>query len=268
MRHPDEQIAALVADDLVEDERVAVEQHLVGCARCVALREQLSRASRALLIPEPTLTVPALAHAQRQGVMAPALPAFALIGALLLGVAIGAVARDYGVGSPAAPSLTAASPSSSPSAARTSSPGPSASGVSPTALAPSPNPSPSASIAASTCSTQRDGASGAMLQACAGSGPVGTRVILEGRGCSSGGAEVTVVFGTRYDDTGQPESAVGWVQLPPITAASDGSFRSEVVIPAQLGSRQGAGGGPTTPGRYQFFSKPAVCAVPFTVTAR
>jgi hypothetical protein len=114
--------------------------------------------------------------------------------------------------------------------------------------------------------TRRDAATGGTMQACSRSGPVGPRIVLEGHGCATGGPDAAIVYATSYSDDGLAGGTVGWVQLPPIALAADGSFRVEVVIPAQLGSRQGAGGGPTTPGRYKFFSKPPVCSVPFTVT--
>ena len=131
---------------------------------------------------------------------------------------------------------------------------------------------PSASIAAPTtpsgaaaCSVARDGASGGTLQACPGGGAIGTVVVIEGRGCSYPNSDPTIVFGPGYDEAGVATGTFGGAQLPPMRADANGAFRVEFTIPASLEPHQGAGGGPTMPGRYQFGSKPAFCVVPFTV---
>ena len=116
-----------------------------------------------------------------------------------------------------------------------------------------------------TCSVARDGATGATLQACPGAGPIGTVVVLEGRGCSYPNTDPTIVFGPGSDEAGVATGTFGGAQLPPIRADASGAFRVEFTIPASLEPHQGAGGGPTMPGRYQFGSKPAFCVVPFTV---
>ncbi len=229
MSHPDLQLAALVADELTDDERRAVERHAGLCGRCATVLDELRRATAALAVGEPRLELPPLVRRARTGSNFGAMPALGVAAALLVGVALGAFLRDQRLAlAPAAASVSV-------------SPLPTLTG-------------PRASVTTSPS-----------LQACSGAGAVGATVTLEGRGCSAPGADPTIVFGTSYDADGRPEAAVGWVQLPPISVAADGSFRVEFIIPAQLGSRQGAGGGPTTPGRYQFFSKPAVCSVTFTV---
>ncbi len=131
---------------------------------------------------------------------------------------------------------------------------------------------PSPSIAAPTtpsgaaeCSVARDAASGATLQACPGGGAIGTVVVIEGRGCSYPNTDPTIVFGPGYDEAGVATGTFGGAQLPPMRADANGAFRVEFTIPASLEPHQGAGGGPTMPGRYQFGTKPAFCVVPFTV---
>jgi len=262
--HPDLQLAALVADELTDDERRAVERHAGLCGRCATVLDELRRATAALAVGEPRLELPPLVRRARTGSNFGAMPALGVAAALLVGVALGAFLRDQRLALAPAAASVSVSPLptlTGPRASVTTSPS-----VTPRATASAlPSPTSSAPAAAATCSFHRDGATGASLQACSGAGAVGATVTLEGRGCSAPGADPTIVFGTSYDADGRPEAAVGWVQLPPISVAADGSFRVEFIIPAQLGSRQGAGGGPTTPGRYQFFSKPAVCSVTFTV---
>ena len=136
------------------------------------------------------------------------------------------------------------------------------SGMSPSASVAAPTLSPSG---AAVCSVARDGASGTNLQACPGAGPIGTVVTLEGRGCSYPNTDPTIVFGPGSDEAGVATGTFGGAQLPPIRADTSGAFRVEFTIPASLEPHQGAGGGPTMPGRYQFGSKPAFCLVPFTV---
>lgn len=268
MTHPDMLLAALVTDELSDAQRRTVEAHLTGCARCRALRERLVDASVALAIPEPRLGVPAFS-ATRPRVSAAYGAPLALVAALLLGVALGAFAR---VQSSERPPFAASATGMSGSPTAFPSPTPSVSGQPSATASASLTPTPSSSAGApavSSCNVSRDGASGSVVQVCPGSGTVGARVVLEGNGCHYPDAHPTIVFGTSYDASGAPEGGVGWTQLPPITPAADGSFRVEFTIPAELGPRQLAPGGPTTPGRYQFFSKPAgLCTVPFTVVAR
>jgi hypothetical protein len=93
------------------------------------------------------------------------------------------------------------------------------------------------------------------------SGPVGTKVIVEGRGCGDLDEPVHLVF---QSGSG---GAVGAVDLGEFPVSEQDAFRaSEVTIPAQLDPLQGVGGGPTGPGTYQFASRPPVCAATFTVT--
>ena len=93
------------------------------------------------------------------------------------------------------------------------------------------------------------------------SGPVGTKVIIEGRGCGDLDEPVHLVFQSGSGGT------VGAVDLGEFPVSEQDAFRAtEVTIPAQLDPLQGVGGGPTRPGTYQFATRPPVCAATFTVT--
>ena len=251
MSHPRLQIAQLVADDLTAADGVSVEAHLATCPECRRLQADLRGAMSALERPEPVISMRPLVL--RPGVVRRSsrlLPAVSLVAALIVGVALGSFVRDARqiLGPSAATQTAAASatPRSSPSLSTAATP----------TLAPS---------AALTCSVARDGATGATLQACPGGGPIGTVVVLEGRGCSYPNIDPTIVFGPGSDEAGVATGTFGGAQLPPIRADASGAFRVEFRIPASLEPHQGAGGGPTMPGRYQFGSKPAFCVVPFTV---
>jgi hypothetical protein len=92
------------------------------------------------------------------------------------------------------------------------------------------------------------------------SGPVGTEVIVEGRGCGNLDEPVRLVF---QSGTG----TVGAVDLGEFPVSEQDAFRATaVVIPARMDELQGVGGGPTRPGTYQFTTRPPVCNAPFTVT--
>jgi len=93
------------------------------------------------------------------------------------------------------------------------------------------------------------------------SGPAGTKVIVEGRGCGDLDEPVRLVFQSGSGGT------VGAVDLGEFPVSEQDAFRAtEVTIPARMDPLQGVGGGPTRPGTYQFATRPPVCAATFTVT--
>jgi hypothetical protein len=95
------------------------------------------------------------------------------------------------------------------------------------------------------------------------SGPVGTKVIVEGRGCGDLDEPVHLVFQSGGGGT------VGAVDLGEFPVSEQDAFRAtEVTIPARMDPLQGVGGGPTRPGTYQFATRPPVCAATFTVTGQ
>jgi hypothetical protein len=96
------------------------------------------------------------------------------------------------------------------------------------------------------------------------SGPVGTKVTVQGQGCNNPGSASTstlLVFQSGQDAT------VGAVGLGEIPNDSQGRFRTTVTIPAAMDPLQGIGGGPTRPGTYQFTTRPPICNATFTVTS-
>jgi hypothetical protein len=95
------------------------------------------------------------------------------------------------------------------------------------------------------------------------SGPVGTKVTVEGQGCDSGSASTStyLVFQSGQGGT------VGAVDFGEIPNDKQGRFRTTVAIPARMDVLQGIGGGPTRPGTYQFTTRPPGCAATFTVTS-
>jgi hypothetical protein len=93
------------------------------------------------------------------------------------------------------------------------------------------------------------------------SGPAGTKVIVEGRGCGDLDEPVRLVFQSGSGGT------VGAVDLGEFPVSEQDAFRAtEVTIPTNMDPLQGVGGGPTRPGTYQFATRPPVCAATFTVT--
>jgi hypothetical protein len=93
------------------------------------------------------------------------------------------------------------------------------------------------------------------------SGPVGTKVVVEGRGCGNLDEPVRLVFQSGAAGT------VGVVDLGEFPVSEQDAFRAtEVAIPARMDPLQGVGGGPTRPGTYQFTTRLPVCAATFTVT--
>jgi hypothetical protein len=94
------------------------------------------------------------------------------------------------------------------------------------------------------------------------SGPVGTEVILEGRGCGNLDEPVRLVFQSGGEGT------TGAVDLGEFPVSEQDAFRATAVtIPATMDPLQGVGGGPTRPGTYQFTTRPPVCTATFTVTS-
>ena len=93
------------------------------------------------------------------------------------------------------------------------------------------------------------------------SGPVGSEVIVEGRGCGNLDEPLGLVFQSGASGT------VGAVDLGEFEVSEQDAFRATaVVIPADLDPLQGVGGGPTRPGVYQFATRPPTCTATFTVT--
>jgi hypothetical protein len=93
------------------------------------------------------------------------------------------------------------------------------------------------------------------------SGPVGTRVTVEGEDCNPGSARTLLVMqngGTGTD---------GLAGLGEFPNDAQGRFRATVTIPDRLDERQGSPGGPTRPGTYAIGSLPPACVALFTVTA-
>jgi hypothetical protein len=94
------------------------------------------------------------------------------------------------------------------------------------------------------------------------SGPVGSEVIVEGRGCGNLDEPVRLVFQSGGDGT------IGAVDLGEFSVSEQDAFRATaVVIPTHMDPLQGVGGGPTQPGTYQFTTRPPVCSATFTVTS-
>jgi hypothetical protein len=96
------------------------------------------------------------------------------------------------------------------------------------------------------------------------SGPVGTKVTIQGQGCNNPGSRSTstlLVFQSGQHGT---VGAVGFGEIP---NDSQGRFRTTVTIPAAMDPLQGVGGGPTRPGTYQFTTRPPICSATFTVTS-
>ena len=95
------------------------------------------------------------------------------------------------------------------------------------------------------------------------SGPVGTKVTVQGQGCANPGAEtVRLVFQSG------PGGTTGAVDFGEIPVDGQGRFRTRVTIPAELDPLQGVGGGPTQPGSYVFVTRPPICTAAFTVTGQ
>jgi hypothetical protein len=96
------------------------------------------------------------------------------------------------------------------------------------------------------------------------SGPVRTKVTVEGRGCNNPGSASSSTDLVLQNGPGGTVGAVGLGEIP---NDKQGHFRTTVTIPAHMDPLQGIGGGPTRPGTYQFTTRPPVCAATFTVTS-
>jgi LPXTG-motif cell wall-anchored protein len=111
--------------------------------------------------------------------------------------------------------------------------------------------------------TPADASADPTLTVTPSSGPVGTRVTVQGQGCTNPGEEtVRLVFQSG------PSGTTGAVDLGEIPVDSQGRFRTTVTIPAELDPLQGVGGGPTQPGSYAFVTRPPICTAAFTVTGQ
>jgi hypothetical protein len=96
------------------------------------------------------------------------------------------------------------------------------------------------------------------------SGPVGTKVTVQGQGCNNPGSTSTSTDLVFQSGPGGTVGAVGFGQFP---NDNQGRFRTTVTIPARMDPLQDVGGGPTRPGTYQFTTRPPVCNATFTVTS-
>jgi hypothetical protein len=93
------------------------------------------------------------------------------------------------------------------------------------------------------------------------SGPVGTRVTVEGQGCDPGSPTTLLVLANSAGGTD------GIAGLGEFRNDAQGRFRATVTIPDRLDQYQGSPGGHTRPGTYALGTKPPVCMALFTVTA-
>jgi hypothetical protein len=96
------------------------------------------------------------------------------------------------------------------------------------------------------------------------SGPVGTKVTVQGQGCNSPGSTSTTTDLVFQSGQGGTVGAVGFGSIP---NDSQGRFRTTVTIPARMDPLQDIGGGVTQPGTYQFTTRPPICNATFTVTS-
>lgn len=100
------------------------------------------------------------------------------------------------------------------------------------------------------------------------SGPVGTKVTLEGKRCWAGPGDddTHLVFGKETPFSPEGEATVGADGIRGIPTDGNGTFEATYEIPKELGVIQGSGGGRVEPGMYKFWSKPARCQALFEVT--
>lgn len=157
------------------------------------------------------------------------------IAPMLFGVALlaAACARQTAVPSPLTPAASSAAATPTSSAMPTTTlPGPS--------LAPAGQPTASGK--------------GRTMTVVPGSGPVGTRVVLDGADCwnSASDPETYVIFGNEQNDgsgvgtAGSDATGLGMVAMP------GNQFHRSYTIPTSLGPYQTNGGGPVVPGTYRF----------------
>lgn len=107
---------------------------------------------------------------------------------------------------------------------------------------------------------------GGTLQITPASAPVGTTVLIRGRGCNNPGVSFADL--TLEGSPGWTTGTEGAFDLGPVNVASDGSFSYRLTIPSRFapGSLQGRGGGTLVPGTYALVSHPPYCQAMFTVT--
>jgi LPXTG-motif cell wall-anchored protein len=96
------------------------------------------------------------------------------------------------------------------------------------------------------------------------SGPVGTKVTVQGKGCNNPGSASTSTLLVFQSGPGGTVGAFGLGEIP---NDDQGRFRTTVTIPARMDPLQGIGGGLTRPGTYQFTTRPPICTATFTVTS-
>ena len=172
------------------------------------------------------------------------------IAPMLFGVALlaAACARQTAVVSPPIPAASSAAVTPTSSAA-------------PTTILPGPSPMPTGRPTAS--------GKGRGMTVAPGSGPVGTRVVLDGGDCwnSPSDPETYLMFGNEQSDgsgvgiVGSDATGLGMVAMP------GNLFHRSYTIPTSLGPYQTTGGGPVLPGTYRFQNLVASCNVTFVVTA-
>jgi hypothetical protein len=106
-----------------------------------------------------------------------------------------------------------------------------------------------------------------VLTATPSAGPVGTTVILQGRGCGNPASptEAFLFFG----NDGEPflTGSVGAADIGLVAVDSAGQLRVTFRIPATFSPFQGRGGGPLRPGTYEFATEPPECLAEFVVVA-
>lgn len=107
-----------------------------------------------------------------------------------------------------------------------------------------------------------DGAPGLVVSP--SSGPVGTKVTVQGQGCNNPGSTSTSTDLVFQSGQGGTVGAVGFGEFP---NDNQGRFQTTVTIPAHMDPLQDVGGGATRPGTYQITTRPPICNATFTVTA-
>lgn len=130
---------------------------------------------------------------------------------------------------------------------------------SPSTVATSTSPSPSPSPAAPSPSSLANG----QLRVTPNAGRVGSTVVIQGQGCNNPGSTTSYLV---FEGQGITPGIVGATEIEHIPTDATGYFSFQYVIPSQLHSLQGRGGGAVTPGTYQVISRPSQCQADFTVT--
>ena len=126
---------------------------------------------------------------------------------------------------------------------------------------------PVPSAARSVQCAEEAGALGGVIKVCPSAGTIGSTVNIEGRGCNNPGGPAIIYFGREFG-TAADGLTPGATEVGRFPVDDAGHFSGTFRIPSELGTIQGAGGGPLRAGVYGFYSKPsAFCRVPFTVSA-